>query len=420
MNRSGDTSEKTENATPKRLRDARKRGDVPKSKDLSSTLVLAFTISLLWFTFSANFNQLFELLFSVIKVPAEPFAESLSLLGTRAINTFVSICATLLLPIACFSIVVEFLQTGPVFTLANIRPRMSNLSPAVGLKRMFAVDKLVQFLLAVAKTCALLFITYLVVRHFLSELMLLPSAQSTSIALAIRALLLKLILWTAGLFFAMMLLDFVYQRVAYAKKMRMSIREVRQEIRETEANPANKQHRRLLHQDITQQNRIAAAKSATVVVVNPTHVAIAISYDKDENPVPILAAKGEQALARQMRDAANENHVPVLRNERLARTLLANVREGAAVPRELFDIVAQVILWARNTSSLIAHEKIAHEKAQANGQVHLEHAPEPPGENLTVYPAGFTTAQSSSYHSAMATQHNGLLVDTHLDTDLKT
>jgi len=124
--------------------------------------------------------------------------------------------------------------------------------------------------------------------------------------------------------------------------------------------------------------------------VNPTHVAIAIHYDKQESPVPVVSAKGEDATAQQMRDAANENHVPVLRNERLARTLLANVDEGDVVPRELFDIVAEVILWASKTSAVVARET-----GQLPAYTELEEPPEPPGENLTSYPDGLDHWQFS-------------------------
>jgi len=178
-----------------------------------------------------------------------------------------------------------------------------------------------------------------------------------------------------------MLLDLAYQHFAYAKRMRMSFNEVRQEQKDNEGDPMLKQQRRQLHQEYNSQSNIEAARVATALVVNPTHVAIAIHYDEKHNPVPIVAAKGEDSLAQKMRDAANENHVPVLRNERLARTLLANVEPGSVVPRELFDIVAQVILWATKTSSWVSREQ-----GLLPAYSTLESPPPAPGENLTVFP----------------------------------
>ena len=117
-----------------------------------------------------------------------------------------------------------------------------------------------------------------------------------------------------------------------------------------------------------------------MLVVNPTHVAVAILYERDDHPVPTVTAKAEESGARAMREAAGEAHVPVLRNERLARLLLADVDEGDPVPRALFDVVAEIILWAQRT-----RERIGHDLGEpAPGEP--EDAGEPPGEDLTEYP----------------------------------
>ncbi len=383
-----DTSsgEKTEQATATRLRDARKQGDVAKSKDVTSTLVLAFAFAVLWFTFSFNVKKLTELLYAALAIPTRDFSQSLNLLGATAFDAFISISAALLIPIALFGLLVEFLQTGPVFTLKKVAPKLINMNPGNGFKNMFSLDNALAVLFSVIKTIILVLVAFIVIRSFLSELMLLPGSQTISLILAFKELLLVLMLWTIGIFTIMMLLDWGYQRFSYARKMRMSIREVRQEQKNNEGDPAFKHQRKQLHQEFSQVNHEDASRAATVLVVNPTHVAIAIEYHRENQPVPIVTAKGENELAAKMREAANENHVPVIRNELLARTLLANVDIGNVIPKEFFEVVAQIILWATKTTAMLERERVATAPFTKT-----EFPPLPPGENLTRYPLGFNS-----------------------------
>jgi len=388
MSQQGESGEKTEDATPKRLRDARKKGDVPKSKDLTNTIGLAFILALLWFTFAHNLSLLSNMLSNSLTVPTGPFDTTLNVLGNEAISVFLTLSAITLLPVMVFGLIVEFLQTGPLLTLDKVMPKLSNLSLTSGIKRMFSMDNLLEIVKAITKTVILFVIAYLVVRQYLAELMLIPGDQTITIVLAIKTILVQLLLWTLGIFLAIMAMDFSYQHYAFAKKMRMSMSDIKQEHKNSEGDPTVKNQRRQMHQEFGQENASEAARTATALVVNPTHVAIAIFYDKEDSPVPIVTAKGEDATARDMRHAANEKHVPIIRNERLARTLLANVEEGDVVPRELFDIVAEVILWANKTSAVVAREL-----GQTAAYAELEQPPEPPGENLTVYPDGFDLMQ---------------------------
>lgn len=394
MSQQGQSGEKTENATPKKLRDARKKGDVPKSKDLTSTIGLAFILALLWFTFSHNISLLTDMLSSSLAVPTGPFDATLKALGADAVSVFITISTIILLPVAMFGLLIEFLQTGPLLALDKVMPKMSNLSMTSGIQKMFSLDNLLEVLKALVKTLVLFVVGYLVIRQYLGELMLIPGAQTITIVLATKTLLTKLLLWTLVIFFAMMILDYSYQQFSYAKKMRMSISDIKQEHKNAEGDPTVKNQRRQMHQEFSQESASEAARSATALVVNPTHVAVAIYYNKEDSPVPVVSAKGEDENARAMRDAANENHVPVLRNELLARTLLANVEEGDVVPREMFDIVAEIILWATRTSAVVAREL-----GQTPAYAELDEPPEPPGENLTVYPDGFEPLHLFAQHS---------------------
>jgi type III secretion protein U len=186
-----------------------------------------------------------------------------------------------------------------------------------------------------------------------------------------------------ALFALVAILDAAYQRWSFTKKMRMSMRDIKQEMKESEGDPYIKQHRRQAHQEWSQRNAQQAARNANVLVVNPTHVAIAIDYDSETSPVPTIAAKGEDHVARAMRKAAEEAGVPIVRNVPLARDLLARGEEGEIIPADLFDIIAEVILWAREVREQVQAQRDADAAARVSPSPRRIAAP---GEDLTHYP----------------------------------
>ncbi|MBX2836705.1 MAG: type III secretion system export apparatus subunit SctU [Gammaproteobacteria bacterium] len=391
MSKQENSGDKTERATPKRLRDARKRGEIPKSKDLTNTLGLAFTLVLLWFTFSSNLDRLSQMLSDSLTMVDVPFHLALKTIGFEAIKTFLTLSAIVLLPIAAIGLLLEFLQTGPIFSLQKLTPQLQKLSPVAGMKRMFSMDNFIELLKSIGKTAILFIVAWFVIRAFIYELVLMPENETITIIAAAKTLLFQLFLWTLGVFIIIMALDTSYQHYSFAKKMRMSLRDIKQEHKETEGDPQVKSQRKSMHKEFAEEGASEAARSATVLVVNPTHVAIAINYDKEECPVPTVAAKGEEEVAQSMRDAANEAHVPVLRNELLARTLLGNVSEGDVVPKDLFDVVAEVILWAMRTQ-----ESIDRTLGTTPAYTEQSPVPTPPGEDLTTYPDGYEPVADTS------------------------
>jgi flagellar biosynthetic protein FlhB/type III secretion protein U len=198
----------------------------------------------------------------------------------------------------------------------------------------------------------------------------------------------QLLAWTVAVFAGVAALDAAWQRHSYLKKLRMSLRDIRQELKDSEGDPHIKQHRRQAHAEWSQRNAAAAARNANALVVNPTHVAIAIDYDRERCPVPMVSAKGEDHVARAMREAAEEAGVPIVRNVPLARDMLARAEPGELVPPDLFDVIAEVVLWAREVREHLAWED-AVANAAARGEEAPGHAPRrrmaAPGEDLTRY-----------------------------------
>ena len=387
-----DSGDKTEKPTPKRLQDARKKGDVPKSKELGSTLLLVVWLGLGGLAVgeaTQRLGALFEAFFTTIGRgwAVTGFAGAVRALGMQALEAGLLLTALLLAPVAAAGLLIEFLQTGPILTFEKVMPKLENMDPVAGVKRMFSMDNLVEVLKAIIKATLLLTIGWLLLRAALPQLVGLarsPQQSPQVIGALTWDLTSRLLLWTLGVFAFVAMLDFVYQRHAFEKKMRMSLRDIKQEYKESEGDPIIKQQRKQAHQEWSQRNQAQAARNANVLVVNPTHVAIAIDYDRDSSPVPTIAAKGEDHVARAMREAAEEAGVPIVRNVPLARDLLKRGEVGEIVPGDLFEIIAEVILWAREV-----RERVEAQRREAEGD-----APPPlpapriaaPGEDLTHYP----------------------------------
>ena len=380
-----DSGERTEQPTARRLRDARKRGDVHKSREIATTagrLAMLVVSSLMVGFAGSRLAALFDLAIASI---GKPFGAASQELGWAAAIALVTLVLAFAVPIAMVALLSDFLQVGPVFSFEKVRPRFDRLDPVAGLKRMFSTDNLVELFKSLAKTVLLAMIAWLVLRQMLGKATPLIHGGAQALGEAIRVSLVQLVAWTVAIFAVIAVADALYQRRSFLNKMRMSMSEIKRENKEDGGDPYLKQRRRELHQEWAQRNSMAATEQAHLLVVNPTHVAIALAYDPEKTPVPMVSAKGEDALALEMRERARDAGVPILRDIGLARSLLARARVGDVVPDDLFDAVAQAIVWARGVRARAAtqSEQSAPEaevKAlSANDPQHpQERAPDPP------------------------------------------
>ncbi|MDR2156147.1 MAG: type III secretion system export apparatus subunit SctU [Burkholderiaceae bacterium] len=402
MSSNDDSGSKTEKPTPKKLQDARKKGDISKSRDLTSTAGLLVILSLTMMALPWLGEQIVALVEASFDVMQEPFANAAPRLGRQAVFTLLTVVGTVAAPIALIGVLVEFVQAGPVMTIEKLKPKVENLNPVNGLKRMFSMNNLVELIKSICKTVIVGVIAWLALKSALPSLPFLVGDRPLAVGSAFWDASWTLLAWAGGAFVLVAAADLAWQRYSFMKKMRMSMRDIRQEMKDMEGDPHVKGARKQLQQEWAQQGANQAASSAYVVVVNPTHVAIAIDYDRERCPVPTVTAKGENDDALAMRQAAQDAGVPVLRNVELARQLLRDAETGELVPAELFDLIATVVLWAQD---------VRHELACIRGEYDDTGAPKkprrrrpPPGEDLTFYgmahaqPAGSeTTATRPSF-----------------------
>jgi flagellar biosynthetic protein FlhB/type III secretion protein U len=383
-----DSGDKTEKPTQKKLDDARKKGDVAKSKDITSTVTLiawlglgALVIGYAGTRIAALCEQMFQIIGQGWMTTG--YAGAVRALGGQAFELTLLLVAMLLVPIAAVGVLTDFLQIGPVLTFDKLKPSLDKLNPVEGVKKMFTMDNLVELLKSILKGALLFMIGWLVIKSALPDIVGLarsPHQSAQALGALTWDLTVKLMAWTVALFALVSALDMAYQKYSFTKKMMMSMRDIKQEMKESEGDPYVKGQRRQLQQEWAQRNQTNAARNANVLLVNPTHVAIAIEYDEESCPVPMISAKGEDHIALEMRHAAEEAGVPIVRNIPLARDLLARGEVGEIIPADVFDVIAEVILWAREVRQQLDAERNGDLSSVPHGRRIAA-----PGEDLTRY-----------------------------------
>ncbi len=371
---SGDqnSGDKTEKATPKKLQDAKKKGDIAKSRDITNTVILIAVAIALWQASGSLSSQFYELFDLALGLQYESLDHQVVAIGVGAVKVLLIVSAFVFIPVIVIGMLTDFFQVGAIFTVEKMKPKMSHLNPAEGLKRVFSLDSLFELFKSILKTSAVFGLAAMVAYQIAPAVLGLSTQTPDMLASQMKGATLSLLLWTCVVFVFLSGVDSLWQKHSFAKKMKMSMRDIKQEYKDMEGDPHMKSHRKQTAQEWAQEGASTAAQNASVLIVNPTHIAIAINYHAVDNPVPVIAAQGEMDMAVMMREAAEKAQVPIVRNQQLARTLLANTQEGDFIPGDLFDIVAEVILWAEQVKKTIANEN-------------EENTRPTPGEDLTNY-----------------------------------
>ena len=356
-----DSGDKTELPTPKKLRDARKNGDIAKSQEITTT-VGTFGALILFVTAGAYVARTISEFANRVATTAADgdFSFALSNIGGEAIRVLITVSAVVLIPLVAIGLLSEVFQTRGLLATKRLEPKLDNLNPVEGLKRLFGVQGLVELCKTLAKVIAIIAIVWLIARDHIDRMgaMLVPATapvwhDGAGAQVGLRdanltfSLTVQVFAWVGAVFVGVAILDAVYSHHKFIKKMRMSRRDIKQEMKQDEGDPHMKGHRRELAQEWAQTGAVGATAGASALLVNPTHLAIALAYDPEETPVPVILARGEGPIAAVMRDAALANGVPIIRHIPTARSLWAQGQIGEIVPEELFDAIAEVILWAR-------------------------------------------------------------------------
>jgi flagellar biosynthetic protein FlhB len=342
-----DAQERTEQATPKRLEEARRKGQIPRSRDLSAAAVTLTGGLALYVMGGQVGGQLYQLMRRGLTLSREQALDPAQLLPTLAATAADGLraCAPVLGLIMLAAIIAPLALGGWSFSTESLMPQFSRLNPFEGVKRMFSMRSVVELTKAMVKFGIVALVAVIVLWNDASTLLALgrePLEQA--IGHAVRLCGHGLLAISGGLLIIAGF-DVPYQLWQYAKQMKMSREEIRQEYKESEGSPEVKGRIRQLQQQLASQRMMQDVPKADVVVTNPTHFAVALRYDEKRMRAPVVVAKGVDLVAARIREVAGEHAVPVFEAPPLARVLYRNVDIGGEVPSSLYVAVAQVLSY---------------------------------------------------------------------------
>lgn len=339
--------EKTEKATPKKLKDAKKKGQVAKAQDLPAAFTFVASVVIVLGLSTFLYHELADFLVLTFKsIQKGPNDSMVLTLFLQAIQVIFIASMPVLGLVTMIGVVVNFLIIGPVFATEIFKIDFKKLNPVDNLKAKFKLKTLVELLKSVLKISIAGYIIYLVMKKSIPDLIQTVSMPITGALLVFDAFLLEVVV-KVGLFFLIVAIaDFIYQKKSFANEMKMEKFEVKQEYKNTEGDPHIKGKRRQIAQEIAyQEGPVNSVKRAQALITNPTHLAVAIGYKKDIDAAPYILGMGSDELAKLMVKMAEKYDVPILRNIPLAHTLWDEGEVNAYIPESTYAALAEILRW---------------------------------------------------------------------------
>lgn len=352
----GPGGEKTEQPTSKKLNDARKEGQVAKSQELGNAVsLIALFLALKMFgqNMGKNFVNIFSYVYGIIpdftkmvsgEIPKRDYAALMSTIMLKMI--------VILLPLfiigVIIAIAVNMLQVRWLVSTKPLQPKFDKLNPVNGFKRMFSKEKLMDLLKAVVKIVLISIVVWSYMKNKFGLLLLLYDYPVTEAVALTLDMVINLGIRLSFIYLIFGFADFGYTKWKFKQDMMMTKQEVKDEWKNAEGDPQVKSKIRQKMMTVSRARMMKEVPKADVVITNPTHYAVALSYNHDVAEAPVVVAKGQDFLAQKIKELARENDVEIVENKPLARMLYHNVDVGAMIPPELYQAVAEVLAFVYN------------------------------------------------------------------------
>ena len=341
------SGEKTEKATPTKRREARKKGQIAKSPEVSAalTLLFAFACLMIW---GKSFIE------GCLNIYRHSFREymlwdlsisSTKLLFNQLLIDAVKLAAPILLIVLIIGIAANLMQVGFMFNFSLIKVDFKKLDPLQGMKRMFSFRSLVELIKSILKISIIAVVLFIIIWKKKNEFLLLGEKNIWDVSGFVGSMILQIGLAASACLVIIAAGDFIYQKFSFEKKIRMSKQEIKDEYKKTEGDPVIKGKRRAIQRQMAMNQMIHEVPKADVVITNPTHFAVAIRYDMSTMDAPQVIAKGQDYIALKMKEIAKEHKVMMVENRPLARALFASVEIGETIPEELFNAVGEILAY---------------------------------------------------------------------------
>ena len=347
----GEGGEKTEEPTSKKLSDARKEGKVAKSKEIVNGIaLLGFFFSLRLFIGFAGFRfrEIFRWIYSIIPDIVKYNGSGITIVTITGIfRNLLSKMIIIMLPFLVVGFftgfVTNLIQVGWKPTMKPLEPKLNKFNPVSGFKRIFSKQSIVNLLMALAKIFLIFYIAYVNMRDQTNNLFILYDIGLNTALSFIFEIIVDTGIKISIVYIILGSIDYAYQRWKFKDDMKMTKQEVKDEYKNSEGDPQIKGKQKQKMLESSQRRMMKNVPQADVVITNPTHIAVAILYDNTRDEAPRVVAKGEDYLAKRIKDTAKENGVPIVENKPLARALYATVEVDETIPPELYQAVAEIL-----------------------------------------------------------------------------
>jgi type III secretion protein U len=354
------SGEKTEQPTPKRERDARAKGQVARSQEVVTTISL-FGVLLVIMAFGGEiWGRLIALLDTIARLAASDDPTALQAGLAAAYNETVVILVPILGVTLFLGIAANYIQVGTLFSLEAIQPKLEKISIGKGFKRIFSTKQLVEMLKSIVKIVFLSILLYFVIKNSIGPYLTAVYCEMSCIATVTTGVIWQMLWYSALAFIVVAGLDFVYQRHTHTKSLMMSKDEVKREYKESEGDPMVKGQRKQFAMELIMGDVKKQVPKSSAVIVNPTHLAIAIRYKEGQTPLPVVVAKGRMHQAYLIRAEAEAAGVPIFRNVPLAHHLFADCAVDDYVPDEVFGVIAEILAWVQKNQDKLYDGPLGH------------------------------------------------------------
>ncbi|MFH1147789.1 MAG: flagellar biosynthesis protein FlhB [Pseudomonadota bacterium] len=339
--------ERTEKATPRRREEARKKGEVARSREVASVLVLLTGFSVLY-VFNTHIYQSFREMMTYFLGEAmntEVNRDSVFSLFVTSVKYMGAIVAPLILPLILAALLANYVQVGFMVTTEKIKPKFSKINPFSGLKNLVSKQAGMELFKSLAKIAIISYISYRVIMKEMPNLLPLMDQEVAEILSYICRISFKILLQTCMVMFIIAALDYGFQRWEFERGMRMTKQEIKEEYKQSEGDPMVKSRIKSIQRELARRRMMEAVPKADVVITNPTHLAIAVQYRAGEVEAPEVVAKGAGHIAEKIKAIAIEHNIPLVENKPLAQVLYKTVEIGKMIPPDLYQAVAEVLAY---------------------------------------------------------------------------
>ena len=349
----GPGGEKTEEPTAKKLEDARKEGQVAKSKEIANAfgiLALFLTLKIYLGTLGTRFIELFSAVYNQLPYVVKMYNGDLPVAALQTIVRGMMVQLIIIVaPIFLVGVVVAFIcdvvQVKWKPTTKPLQPKFSKLNPVKGFGRIFSSNSIMELVKSILKLSVIGYMVYSYLKGKVDQIFLLYGISLKQAIGLIGEIVVDLGIRIAAVYMIIALLDFAYQKWKFKEDMKMTKQEVKDEYKNQEGDPQVKGKQKQRMREASMRRMMQQLPEADVVITNPTHYAVAVKYDPDKYDAPYVLAKGENYLAQRIKDVAKEHDIEIVENKPLARMLYANVEIGELVPPELYQAVAEVLAF---------------------------------------------------------------------------